>query len=68
MNSILFETCIELIDDAKSGSADMVFKDLCLEILARAKNVLSDREFKTLIDYASTRVQENTSISIDVVE
>lgn len=67
MNSILFQACKELIDDAKAGCADLVFKEVCLEILARARSVLGDEEFKTLAEYASERMQEKTLIPIDTV-
>jgi len=67
LNSALFQACKELIDDAKAGCADLVFKEVCLEILARAKHVLGDEEFKTLAEYASERMQEKSIISIDAV-
>jgi len=63
----LFDASKDLIDDAKAGCADLVFKEVCLEILARAKNVLDDGEFKALLKYASERMQEKTVISVDVV-
>lgn len=68
MNSVLFQACKELIDDAKTGCANLVFKEVCLEILARAKHVLSDEEFKALIKYTSERMQEKTIISIDAAQ
>lgn len=68
MNSVLFQACKELIDDAKTGCANLVFKEVCLEILARAKHVLSDEEFKALIKYTSERMQEKTIISIDATQ
>jgi len=67
LNSVLFKACKDLIDDAKAGCADLVFKEVCLEILARAKNVLDDEEFKALTEYASERIQEKAVISIDAV-
>lgn len=67
MNNILFQACKELIDDAKAGCVDLVFKEICLEILARAKHVLGDKEFKALVEYASERMQEKALISVDVV-
>ena len=67
MNNTLFEACKDLIDDVKSGSTDLVFKEVCLEILARAKHVLNDEEFKALVEYASERMQERTVISVDVL-
>lgn len=67
MSNVLFNACKELIDDAKTGCADLVFKEVCLEILARAKHVLDDEEFKALAEYASERMQEKAVISIDAV-
>ena len=67
MNSTLFEACKDLIDDIKAGSTDLVFKEVCLEILARAKNVLDDEEFKSLLNYASERMQERAVVSVDVL-
>ena len=67
MNSILFRACKELIDDAKIGCADLVFKEICIEILSRAKTVLDDKEFKALTEYASFRMQEQAAISVDVI-
>jgi hypothetical protein len=67
LNSILYEACKELIDDVKSGSTDLVFKEVCLEILARAKHVLNDAEFKALMEYASERMQERTVVSVDLL-
>jgi hypothetical protein len=48
----------ELVDDAKKGCADLVFKEVCLEILSRASNVLTERQFKHLVAYASEKMQE----------
>jgi hypothetical protein len=48
----------ELIDDAKAGCADLVFKEVCLEILSRASNVLTETQFKHLVAYASEKMQE----------
>lgn len=68
MNSVLFQACKDLIDDAKTGCVDLVFKEVCLEILVRAKHVLDDKEFKALVDYASKRMLEKAVVSIDAVE
>ncbi|MFQ6068179.1 MAG: hypothetical protein ACE5KD_01405 [Candidatus Bathyarchaeia archaeon] len=68
MNSVLFEACKELIDDAKAGCADLVFKEVCLEILARAKHVLDDEEFRALAKYASERMEEKPVISINAIK
>jgi hypothetical protein len=64
MNDILVNACKELIDDAKIGCADLVFKEICLEILARAKNILNNTEYETLKEYATERIQEKTQIEI----
>jgi len=55
----ILEACKELIDDAKRGCADLVFKEICLEILSRASHVLSQRQFRQLMTYASDRMKEN---------
>ena len=68
MSSVLFQACKELIEDAKAGCADLVFKEVCLELLARAKNVLDDGEFKALAEYASERMQEKAVISVDAIK
>ncbi len=65
--SILYNACKELIEDAKTGCADLVFKEVCLEILNRAKHILDDEEFKALVKYASERMQEKAVISVDAV-
>ncbi|NWF86919.1 hypothetical protein HXY32_03820 [Candidatus Bathyarchaeota archaeon] len=58
MNEKIFQACKELIDDAKTGCADMVFKEVCLEILSRARNVLTPKQFKQLVAYAAERMEE----------
>ncbi len=58
MNEQILQSCYELIDDAKMGCADLVFKEICLEILSKAKHVLSDRQFKKLVTYAEERMRE----------
>ena len=63
----MFKACKDLIDDAKAGCVDVVFKEVCLEILARAKNVLNEKEFKALVDYASARVEEKAAIQVDII-
>jgi len=60
LNEVLFIACKELIDDAKLGCADLVFKEICLEILARAKNVLTENQFKQLTEYAAERMKEKS--------
>ena len=58
LDRVLLSTCKELIDDAKLGCIDMVFKDLCIEILAKAKLVLPDGQFEELSSYVSERLKE----------
>jgi len=60
MNEALFIACKELIDDAKLGCADLVFKEICLEILARAKNVLTDDQFRQLAQYTAEKMKEKS--------
>jgi len=66
LNDTLLKACKELIDDAKTSCADMVFKEICLEILARAKHVLNATEFETLAQYASERIQESEKTHAEV--
>jgi hypothetical protein len=61
LNDQIFQACKELIDDAKMGCADLVFKEICLEILSRASHVLTERQFKQLAAYASEKMKEKTS-------
>jgi len=58
LNEVLLLACKELIDDAKLGCADMVFKDICLEILAKAKQVLTHEQFEELSFYTAERMKE----------
>ncbi|NWG11060.1 hypothetical protein HXY33_04840 [Candidatus Bathyarchaeota archaeon] len=58
MNEKILQACKELIDDAKTGCADMVFKEVCLEILSRARNVLTAKQFRQLVAYAADRMEE----------
>jgi len=60
MDEILFMACRELIDDAKLGCTDLVFKEICLEILARAKNILTDAQFRELTQYAAEKMKEKS--------
>jgi hypothetical protein len=55
----IFWACKELIDDAKRGCADLVFKETCLEILSRASHVLSKKQFRNLVTYAAKRMKED---------
>jgi len=54
----ILQACKELIDDAKMGCADLVFKEICLEILSRARHILTERQFKQLVAYAAERMKE----------
>jgi len=58
MNEQIFQACKELIDDAKNGCADLVFKEICLEILSRARNVLTEGQFKRLAAYAAQKMND----------
>jgi hypothetical protein len=58
MSEQIYKACKELIDDAKLGCADLVFKDLCLEVLSRARNVLSEKQFNQLVVYAAGKMKE----------
>jgi hypothetical protein len=53
-----------LIDDAKLGCADLVFKDLCLEVLSKARNVLSEKQFSQLVAYAADKMKEKIPFEI----
>jgi hypothetical protein len=64
MSEQILKACKELIDDAKVGCADLVFKDLCLEILSRARNVLSDKQFNQLVVYASEKMKEKIPFEV----
>lgn len=66
MNEVLFTACKELIDDAKTRCADIVFKDICLEILTRARNVLTDEQFRELSTYAAERMKEKSLTLADM--
>jgi len=60
MNEAIFMACKELIDDAKMGCADLVFKEICLEILSRARHVLTEEQFRELSDYAAEKMKEKS--------
>jgi hypothetical protein len=64
MNELIFQACKELIDDAKMGCADLVFKEICLEILSRAHNVLTPKQFGQLLSYASERMKEKVPFEV----
>ena len=58
LNEVLLFACKELIDDAKLGCADIVFKDICVEILAKAKHILTEEQFRELSSYTTERMKE----------
>ncbi len=64
MSEQILKACKELIDDAKLGCADLVFKDLCLEVLSRARNVLSDKQFNQLVVYAADKMKEKIPFEV----
>lgn len=64
LNDEILQACKELIDDAKMGCADLVFKEICLEILSRARHVLTERQFKHLVAYAAGRMKEKMPFEI----
>ena len=64
LNEQIFQACKELIDDAKNGCADLVFKEICLEILSRASHVLTRQQFKKLASYAAQRMREEMPIEV----
>ncbi|MGD0159922.1 MAG: hypothetical protein ABSB89_06450 [Candidatus Bathyarchaeia archaeon] len=64
MSEQILQACIELVDDAKQGCADLVFKEVCLEILSRASHVLTERQYKQLVVYTSERMKEKMSFEL----
>ena len=58
MSEVVLSACKDLIDDAKLGCADMVFKDVCLDILAKARLVLDNEEFEDLTAFVADKMQE----------
>jgi hypothetical protein len=67
MSEQIFKACKELIDDAKLGCADLVFKDICLEVLSRARNVLSEKQFNQLVVYAAEKIKEKIPFEVQTV-
>lgn len=60
----ILRACKELIDDAKKGCADLVFKEMCLEILSRARNILTEKQFNQLVSYTAEKMQEEVPFDI----
>jgi hypothetical protein len=58
LNEQILQACKELIDDAKKGCTDLVFKEMSLEILSRARNVLTERQFRQLVAYTTEKMKE----------
>jgi hypothetical protein len=67
MSEQIFKACKELIDNAKLGCADLIFKDLCLEVLSRARNVLSEKQFNQLVVYAAEKMKEKIPFEVQTV-
>ena len=57
LSEILF-ACKDIIDDAKIGCADLVFKDICLDVLAKARLVLSTEEFEELTVFVNQSLND----------
>ena len=60
MSEVILSACKDLIDDAKIGCAETVFKDVCLEILAKARLVLDNEQFEELTYFVAERITEDT--------
>ena len=58
LSEVVLLACKDLIDDAKLGCADMVFKDVCLEILAKARLVLTNEQFDELTVFVAKRIKQ----------
>ena len=58
LSEVVLLACKDLIDDAKIGCAEMVFKDVCLEILAKARSVLNNEQFEELTFFVAERMKE----------
>ena len=58
LSEVVLLACKDLIDDAKIGCTETVFKDVCLEILAKAKLVLSNEQFEELTFFVAERMKE----------
>jgi len=61
---LILQACKELIDDAKTGCVDLVFKEICLEVLSRARGVLPERQFKQLTTYAVERMKKKSPFEL----
>jgi hypothetical protein len=65
LNIQILQACKELVDDAKMGCADLVFKEVCLEILSRSRHVLTDKQFRQLVAYTSEKMREKIPFEIE---
>ena len=65
MSEQILQACKELIDDAKKGCADLVFKEMCLEILSRARHILAEKQFEHLVAYAAEKMQESIPFDLE---
>ena len=63
LDGVILVTCKELVDDAKLGCTDMVFKDLCVELLAKAKLVLTEGQFEEFSSYVAGKLKEKVVLS-----
>jgi len=64
MSEQILKACKELIDNAKMGCADLVFKDICLEVLCRARNIIPDGQFDQLVAYAADKMREKIPLEV----
>lgn len=64
MSEQILRACKELIDDAKTGCADLVFKEICLEVLSKARNVLPEAQFDQLLVYTAERMREKHLVGL----
>jgi hypothetical protein len=58
LSEVILSACKDLVEDAKIGCVDLVFKDVCLEILAKARLVLGNEEFEDLTVFVAERMKE----------
>jgi hypothetical protein len=61
----ILQACKELIDDAKKGCADLVFKEMCLEILYRARHIFTEKQFEHLLVYAAEKMEESIPFDLE---
>lgn len=66
MEEVIFQACKDLVDDAKLGCANLVFKEICLETLARASCILSEARFKELKAYTAEQMREKKHLEVSL--